>query len=40
VLGRRIDDFERDLARGLLDARPDGSFEQDLTFAYEVGRRR
>jgi SAM-dependent methyltransferase len=39
VLGRRADAFERDLRRQLLGCRPDGVFEQDLTFAYELARR-
>jgi SAM-dependent methyltransferase len=40
VLGTRIDDFERDLSRALLDARPDGDFEHELSFGYELARRR
>jgi SAM-dependent methyltransferase len=39
VLGQRTDAFEADLRDKLLAARPDGVFEQDLTFAYELARR-
>jgi SAM-dependent methyltransferase len=39
VLGRHTAAFERDLRRDLLGCRPDGTFEQDLTFAYQLARR-
>jgi hypothetical protein len=39
VLQDRADAFERDLRRRLLGCCPDGVFEQDLTFAYELARR-
>jgi SAM-dependent methyltransferase len=39
VLGRHSDGFESDLRRHLLACRPDGAFDQDLTFAYQLARR-
>jgi SAM-dependent methyltransferase len=39
VLGDQVDAFARDLASALLDCRPDGVFEQELTFVYELARR-
>jgi SAM-dependent methyltransferase len=39
VLGHHVDAFEDDLDRQLLACCPDGVFEQDLTFAYELARR-
>jgi hypothetical protein len=38
ALGDRADAFERDVQRRLLGCCPDGVFEQDLTFAYELAR--
>jgi SAM-dependent methyltransferase len=39
VLYGRIDAFEQDLRARLLECAPDGVFEQDATFAYELARR-
>ena len=39
VLGHQVDAFERDVGRRLLACCPDGVFEHDLTFAYELARR-
>jgi hypothetical protein len=39
ALGRHADAFESDLRRDLLACRPDGTFDQDLTFAYQLARR-
>lgn len=39
VLGDRVDEFERELRARLLACSPDGAFEQDLTFAYQLARR-
>ena len=39
VLEHHVDAFENDLRRQLLVCCPDGVFEQDLTFAYELARR-
>ncbi|MDH3681034.1 MAG: class I SAM-dependent methyltransferase [Acidimicrobiia bacterium] len=39
ALGDGADAFERDLRGQLLACRPDGIFEQQLTFAYELARR-
>jgi SAM-dependent methyltransferase len=39
VLQQQVDEFERDLRRQLVACCPDGVFEQDLTFAYELARR-
>jgi hypothetical protein len=39
VLGRHADAFDRDLRARLLAAAPDGVFEEDATFAYELARR-
>jgi SAM-dependent methyltransferase len=39
VLGTQVEAFENDLRRELLACCPDGVFEQDLTFAYELARR-
>lgn len=38
VLGDQADAFERDLRARLLACSPDGVFEQELTFAYELTR--
>jgi SAM-dependent methyltransferase len=39
VLEHHADAFESDLRAQLLDCRPDGTFEQDLSFTYELARR-
>jgi len=39
VVGDRAEAFERDLRSQLIGACPDGVFEQDVTFAYELARR-
>lgn len=39
VLGSYVEAFEDDLRRRLLACCPDGVFEQDLLFAYELARR-
>ena len=39
VLEHHVDAFENDLRRQLLACCPDGVFEHDLTFAYELARR-
>jgi hypothetical protein len=39
VLGDRAAAFEVELRERLLACRPDGRFDQDLTFAYELARR-
>jgi hypothetical protein len=39
VLEHHVDAFESDLGRRLHACCPDGVFEQDLTFAYELARR-
>ena len=39
VLEHHVEAFENDLRRQLLACCPDGVFEQDLTFAYELARR-
>jgi hypothetical protein len=38
VLGRQVDAFEGNLRSQLLACCPDGVFEQDQTFAYELAR--
>jgi SAM-dependent methyltransferase len=40
VLEHHVEAFENDLRRQLLACCPDGVFEQDLTFAYELARAR
>jgi SAM-dependent methyltransferase len=39
VLDRNVDAFESELRAELLSCRPDGVFEQDLSFVYELARR-
>jgi SAM-dependent methyltransferase len=39
ALGAHVDEFEADIRRVLLDARPDGVFVDDVTFAYDLARR-
>jgi hypothetical protein len=39
ALGDQTDAFERDLRRELFDAQPDGSFDQELSFEYQLARR-
>ena len=39
ALGPRVEAFESDLRMRLLATRPDGVFEQDLTFMYDLARR-
>jgi SAM-dependent methyltransferase len=39
ALGQHVDAFEDDVRRRLLACRPDGVFEQDLSFVYELARR-
>lgn len=39
VLGNHTEAFENDLRGQLLSSEPDGVFEQDLSFAYELARR-
>lgn len=39
VLRGHTHEFESDLQTQLFACRPDGVFEQDLTFAYELARR-
>jgi hypothetical protein len=38
VLGDEADAFEREIGEQLLDACPDGIFEQEMSFAYELAR--
>jgi hypothetical protein len=39
VLGDKADTFEREVGEQLLDCCPDGIFEQQLSFAYELARK-
>jgi len=39
ALGNQVDSFAADLRTRLLNIRPDGVFEQDATFVYELARR-
>ena len=40
VIGDRADEFARDVQARLVEAMPDAVFEQDVTFAYQLARRR
>lgn len=39
ALGERTDEFGRDLRAALLAAQPDGIFDQDVSYGYELARR-